>query len=128
VRRQTQGVLLFGKQLRRHAIAIDQILVEIVFHVLIRNLLLQRLVDWILAQRAGSKDRKVHIRKLVAKKVLDLFVCVKLLVKIVRWKGQDRKALITVLFLQLCQFRKIYFRLASFASCIDHKCYHPSVL
>ena len=118
---QTQWILLFRKQMGRPALTVDQVLEEIVLHVLIGNLLLQPLVDGIVTQTRNTKDGKVELRILRCQKLLNFLIGGQFLMIIVRRKRQDGKSSIPVPFLELRQFRQGHFGLASLTRSIDHE-------
>ena len=115
--------------LNRCTVPRDEVLEEVVSNFLSGYLFLQKIIDGISHETRFSKQYKPRIVKPVRSNEaqhlpLDNFVIVRLLKKVVRWKGQDRQSLFGI-FVKHFRYMIVRFsRLASGACDVDHEQNH----
>ena len=89
---QREWFLRSCKEFDGNALAVYQVLVEIVLDNMMWHLSFEQLIDDIVLQTGLAKDWKGHFRKCDRNKFLNLFVALQFLVKVLQRKGQNRKA------------------------------------
>jgi hypothetical protein len=89
---QREWFLRLRKELDGNALAVYQVLVEIVLDHMLWHLSFERLIHDIILQTGLAKDWKRHFRKRFRHKSLNFFVALQFLMKVLQRKGQNRKA------------------------------------